>query len=202
MSFLNPLKQLSTGKAALWLRYIRDFDGILNPSQLAMLHQGTSSQSSIKGQLSIKQRIGGRQISAFLSPPDFGGKLTRMSQSARQVLGNALQSSLEQRAKESLEKMTIFTVTSHENTGLLALPFSFSKEIGNIKRCDCSLKGKNFRSFLRLLTKLMKLTEVHTSPPLILGLEKDLVRLEVKVYNLFRLLLTSSNPTLSKKNFK
>ena len=67
-------------------------------------------------------------------------------------------------------------------------PFSFSKEIGNIKRCDCSLKGKNLRSFLRLLTKLMKLTEVHTSPPLILGLEKDLVRLEVKVYNLFRLL--------------
>ena len=130
MSFLNPLKQLSTGKAALWLRYIRDFDGILNPSQLAMLHQGTSSQSSIKGQLSIKQRIGGRQISAFLSPPDFGGKLTRMSQSARQVLGNALQSSLEQqRAKESLEKMTIFTVTSHENTGLLA-PFLFPKKQG------------------------------------------------------------------------
>ena len=46
----------------------------------------------------------------------------------------------------------------------------------------------------------MKLTEVHTSPPLILGLEKDLVRLEVKVYNLFRLLLTSSN--LKQKEFQ
>ena len=46
----------------------------------------------------------------------------------------------------------------------------------------------------------MKLTEVHTSPPLILGLEKDLVRLEVKVCNLFRLLLTSSN--LKQKEFQ
>ena len=64
------------------------------------------------------------------------------------------------------------------------------------------LEGKKPSKFFLRLTKLMKLTEVHTSPPLILGLEKDLVRLEVKVYNLFRLLLTSSNPTLSKKNFK
>ena len=48
----------------------------------------------------------------------------------------------------------------------------------------------------------MKLTEVHTSLPLILGLEKDLVRLEVKVYNLFRLLLTTSKPTLKQKEFR
>ena len=66
-------------------------------------------------------------------------------------------------------------------------------------RKDATEAEKTFEVFLRL-TKLMKLTEVHTSPPLILGLEKDLVRLEVKVYNLFRLLLTSSN--LKQKEFQ
>ena len=81
-------------------------------------------------------------------------------------------------------------------------PLFFFQRNREYKKMRLQLKGKKPSKFLRLLTKLMKLTEVHTSPPLILGLEKDLVRLEVKVYNLFRLLLTSSNPTLSKKNFK
>ena len=63
------------------------------------------------------------------------------------------------------------------------------------------LEGKNLRSFF----KADEIDEIDRSAYIsasLRGLEKDLVRLEVKVYNLFRLLLTSSNPTLSKKNFK
>lgn len=51
--------------------------------------------------------------------------------------------------------MTIFTVTSHENTG----PLFFQKKM---YRKDATEAEKTFEVFLRL-TKLMKLTEVHIS---------------------------------------